>query len=544
MGGDATADHTVETRARAWTRSSPSQNASAEKLLGARRRRHSSEHVAPTSSGSPICAQMAAIRLGNSQDEAEKKIKKTGKLRIEKILSKNFVAIHSVCAIPESTTFGIALATWLSSSSLASLVLAFTCIKNELELCSDITLLFRGQTVNTRVLGTMVNVCGRRFIHDLLKPFVTRVVDERLSFEIDPTREPELSKRSENQASLSSMANELMVALRESVTSLPQLISILTRELYKETKARFPRKQDFAVSALLILRFVVPALTMPDKWDIVTECSRDLRRNLLILSKLLQNVYNQTTHVKESWMEPMMPFVQQHITEVTLLSMRVFENEPVCYKQLEKELRHIDVSKADRERAGMELHLGVSYGISDLHTLLLTLKSQSVRVRRVKDAVSKAYAILDKEANFSFEEQFEEILAWCAAHRGGLQALPSLEDGHFEMPMLSALEGEASEHEEDFNVCLLRLKKDNGQVLELELARPDFSAKSVQRSIKSKFSDIEKVFYVKDGHKYLLSFSSFQHFEGSGVVKRKRAIYRLLVLSKANAKLESYLAQV
>lgn len=58
-----------------------------------------------------------------------------------------------------------------------------------------------------------------------------------------------------------------------------------------------------------------------------SECSRDLRRNLLILSKLLQNVYNQATHVKESWMEPMMPFVKQHITEVTLLSMRIL----VCH---------------------------------------------------------------------------------------------------------------------------------------------------------------------------------------------------------------------
>lgn len=38
--------------------------------------------------------------------------------------------------------------------------------------------------MNTRVLGTMVNVCGKRFIHDLLKPFVARVVDERLSFEV------------------------------------------------------------------------------------------------------------------------------------------------------------------------------------------------------------------------------------------------------------------------------------------------------------------------------------------------------------------------
>ena len=93
-------------------------------------------------------------------------------------------------------------------------------------------------------------------------------------------------------------------------------------------------------------------------------------------------------------------------------------------------------------------------------------------------------------------------------------------------------------------LCLLRLKKDSGQILELELARAEFTAKSVQRSIKSKFSSIEKVLYVKDGHKYLLSFASFGHFEGSGVVKKKRAVYHLLVLSKANAKLESYLAQV
>lgn len=74
----------------------------------------------------------------------------------------------------------------------------------------------------------------------------------------------------ESQAALSTIAYEMMVCIREAATSLPVLIAVVTRELYKETKARFPRKQDFAVSAILILRFVVPALTMPDKWDIVT----------------------------------------------------------------------------------------------------------------------------------------------------------------------------------------------------------------------------------------------------------------------------------
>jgi hypothetical protein len=59
------------------------------------------------------------------------------------------------------------------------------------------------------------------------------------------------------------------------------------------------------------------------------------------------------------------------------------------------------------------------------------------------------YGLLGKDAHFNFDEQFEEILAWCAAHRGGLQALPAPEDGQFEMPMLSALQGGTSDHEED-----------------------------------------------------------------------------------------------
>lgn len=82
---------------------------------------------------------------------------------------------------------------------------------------------------------------------------------------------------------------------------------------------RFPDAKFTAVGAFIFLRFFCPAIVAPDVEGLIsTAPSKEMRRGLLLIAKIIQNLANNVLFgAKESYMFPLNDFLTQNIYEVT-----------------------------------------------------------------------------------------------------------------------------------------------------------------------------------------------------------------------------------
>jgi neurofibromin 1 len=82
---------------------------------------------------------------------------------------------------------------------------------------------------------------------------------------------------------------------------------------------RFPEAKFTAVGAFIFLRFFCPAIVAPDAEGLITTTpSKEMRRGLLLIAKIVQNLANNVLFgAKESYMFPLNDFLTQNIYRVT-----------------------------------------------------------------------------------------------------------------------------------------------------------------------------------------------------------------------------------
>jgi neurofibromin 1 len=82
---------------------------------------------------------------------------------------------------------------------------------------------------------------------------------------------------------------------------------------------RFPEAKFTAVGAFIFLRFFCPAIVAPDAEGLITTTpSKEMRRGLLLIAKIVQNLANNVLFgAKESYMFPLNDFLTQNIYDVT-----------------------------------------------------------------------------------------------------------------------------------------------------------------------------------------------------------------------------------
>lgn len=81
--------------------------------------------------------------------------------------------------------------------------------------------------------------------------------------------------------------------------------------LYQVVNNRFPNNGLAAVGMVIFLRFINPAIVAPLEHGIVNSPpTPSVKRGLMLTSKILQNVANQCSFVKEPSMLPLNSFIQ------------------------------------------------------------------------------------------------------------------------------------------------------------------------------------------------------------------------------------------
>jgi len=137
--------------------------------------------------------------------------------------------------------------------------------------------------------------------------------------QIDPSRvQEEESDLTENLKNLQYISKLFIDSIVGSLSSCPREIREICRCLREVVVQRFPEFSIFSIGSFLFLRLFNPMIVAPPPSLLsgIAELTPRIRRGLLLVSKLLQNLANSSCVFKESYMKAVEPFIVQHIPRV------------------------------------------------------------------------------------------------------------------------------------------------------------------------------------------------------------------------------------
>ncbi|XP_065820428.1 rasGAP-activating-like protein 1 isoform X2 [Labrus bergylta] len=204
---------------------------------------------------------------------------------------------------------------------------------------TDPNTLFRSNSLSSKAMEQFMKAVGMLYLHEVLKPIINRIFDEKKYIELDPckidlnrTRRisfkgavSEAEVRDSSVEMLHSYLASIIESIVGSVDQCPPVMRVTFKQLHKRVEEQFaePENEDvkyLAISGFFFLRFFAPAILTPKLFQLRDQHA-DTRtsRTLLLLAKALQSVGNlglQLGHGKEQWMAPLHPIILRSVASV------------------------------------------------------------------------------------------------------------------------------------------------------------------------------------------------------------------------------------
>ncbi|XP_007468630.1 PREDICTED: rasGAP-activating-like protein 1 [Lipotes vexillifer] len=211
--------------------------------------------------------------------------------------------------------------------------------RREVARTTDPNTLFRSNSLASKSMEQFLKLVGMPYLHEVLRPAINRVFEEKRYMELDPckmglgrTRRISFkgvpSEEHVREASLGLLTGYLgpiMDTIVGSVGRCPLAIRLAFKQLRQCVEERFPQAEhkdvkNLAISGFLFLRFFAPAILTPKLFDLRDQhADPQTSRSLLLLAKAVQSIGNlgqQLGQGKELWMAPLHPFLLQSISRV------------------------------------------------------------------------------------------------------------------------------------------------------------------------------------------------------------------------------------
>uniref|UniRef100_A0A8C5DWD8 RAS protein activator like 1 n=1 Tax=Gouania willdenowi TaxID=441366 RepID=A0A8C5DWD8_GOUWI len=201
----------------------------------------------------------------------------------------------------------------------------------EVNQTTDPNTLFRSNSLASKAMEQFMKAVGMLYLHEVLKPIINRVFDEKKYIELDPKRisfkgaVSEEEVRGSSVEMLHSYLTSIIESIVGSVDQCPPVMRVAFKQLHKRVEEQFtePENEDvkyLAISGFFFLRFFAPAILTPKLFHLRDQHA-DTRtsRTLLLLAKALQSVGNlglQLGHGKEQWMAPLHPIILRSVASV------------------------------------------------------------------------------------------------------------------------------------------------------------------------------------------------------------------------------------
>lgn len=224
-----------------------------------------------------------------------------------------------------------------NSSELLHRVILF-----EIQQTENSSTLFRGNSLASKMLSIFTMMIGADFLKQVLQGPIAHVFSNVSRFEIQDTRLQPDQDIEENIATLRQGCAMFLQSIRESVDYCPMYIRKICRMLSTEVFCRYPNSIFKVVGGYYMLRFIIPAITSPNQYNIVESLDDDQRRALVLIGKVLMNISNQVEFgAKENYMIPLNPFVMENMQNL----QNIFDN--LCSMPDDVPLEKIAVAELD-----------------------------------------------------------------------------------------------------------------------------------------------------------------------------------------------------
>ena len=188
----------------------------------------------------------------------------------------------------------------------------------EVEVSDCMQTLFRGNSLGSKIMAFCFKIYGATFLQGLLEPLIQEMIDnaDGVSFEVDPARMEAHEVLEENQQNLAQITQKVFNAIVSSADRFPSQLRSMCHCLYQVLCKRFPQSIQNnigAVGTVLFLRFINPAIVSPYEMGIVEkQPPTHIKRGLMLMSKILQNIANHVEFSKEQHMLYCNEFVQRN----------------------------------------------------------------------------------------------------------------------------------------------------------------------------------------------------------------------------------------
>ncbi|XP_057319291.1 neurofibromin [Microplitis mediator] len=185
----------------------------------------------------------------------------------------------------------------------------------EVEVSDCMQTLFRGNSLGSKIMAFCFKIYGASYLQNLLEPLITPLLDDpSTSFEVDSARIDANENIEQNGRNLIALTKKVFDAIVSSADKFPPQLRSMCHCLYQVLSKRFPQcpqNNIGAVGTVIFLRFINPAIVSPQEMGIVNKpVPLQIKRGLMLMSKILQNIANHVEFSKEQHMLPFNDFLR------------------------------------------------------------------------------------------------------------------------------------------------------------------------------------------------------------------------------------------
>ncbi|MBE3043264.1 hypothetical protein IMZ48_11975 [Candidatus Bathyarchaeota archaeon] len=242
-------------------------------------------------------------------------------------------AMGAVCPSSEVDELTASLLTIFEKRGL-SFQLLEALIKQEVHNTENESELLRRNCVATKMLSIYAKWKGANYLKDTLQKVVERLMltSNELDLELDPARVGSSEELQKNALQLQIVAKVFIDDICSSAEHMPTSFRRICSIRGSAVLEKFQGAKYTAVGAFIFLRFFCPAICAPEEGLVSSPPSKEMRRGLLLIAKVIQNLANNVLFgAKEPYMYPLNDFLASNIYKVTTFLRAI----SVCIPRLE-----------------------------------------------------------------------------------------------------------------------------------------------------------------------------------------------------------------